>query len=95
MDGALLALSGLALSRVVARVRGSVLHELAAFAVAALLVYGVLNAVQDGWFEQVVKRGWTDATVPSFLRPGLTGAWLLLVAAVVVAYAVIRRLRSR
>jgi hypothetical protein len=93
MDGALLALSGIALSRVVARVPGRVLHELASFAVAALLVYGVLNAAQDWWFEQVVKRGWTDWTLPSFLRPGLSWGWLILIAATLAAYAGVRRLR--
>jgi hypothetical protein len=93
VDGALLALSGIALSRVVARVPGRVLHELASFAAAALLVYGVLNAAQDWWFEQVVKRGWSEWTLPSFLRPGLTWGWLLLVALVLVAYAGLRRLR--
>jgi hypothetical protein len=95
MDGALLAVSGLALSRVVARVPGRLLHELAAFAAAALIVYGVLNAAQDWWFEQVVKRGWTDASLPSFLRPGLTWGWLILVAATLALYAGMRRLRPR
>jgi hypothetical protein len=94
MDGALLALSGLALSRVVARLPGRA-HELAAFAVAALLVYGALNAAQDWWFEQVVKRGWTDWTLPSFLRPGLSCGWLVLIAATLAAYAGLRRLRPR
>ncbi len=95
MDGALLALSGIALSRVVARVAGRVLHELAAFAAAALLVYGVLNAAQDWWFEQVVKRGWTDASLPSFLRPGLTVGWLVLIVGVLAVYAAMRRLTPR
>jgi hypothetical protein len=71
MDGTLLALTGLALSRVVPDVAGRIGRQLLALAVSALFVYGVLNAAQDDWFEQVVKRGWTDAALPSFLRPGL------------------------
>jgi hypothetical protein len=93
MDGTLCVLSGLALSRVVRDVARPLLHELAAFAAGALIVYGALNAANDGWDEQVWKRGWTDYMLPSFLRPGLTWAFLILLIGVVAAFALMRRLR--
>ena len=91
MDGTLCVLSGLALSRVVKDVSGRVLHELGALAVAVLVVYGALNAANDVWDEQVWKRGWTDTMLPSFLRPGLTWGFLILLVGVAVAFAVVRR----
>jgi hypothetical protein len=40
---------------------------------------------QDGWNEQVVKRGWTATTLPNVLTPKLTVAWLgVLVAGALV-----------
>ncbi|MBD0349431.1 MAG: hypothetical protein ICV59_09795 [Thermoleophilia bacterium] len=86
-DGALLAVTAILLSRVIRDVRGRRLRRALALAVAALLVYGLLNAAQDFWLEQVVKRGSTDERLPSFLRPGLTWAWACMVAAAVAVYA--------
>ena len=93
MDGTLCVLAGLALSRVVKDVSGRGLHELAAFAVGALLAYGALNAANDVWDEQVWKRGWTDTMLPSFLRPGLTWGFVILLVGVAAAFALVRRLR--
>jgi hypothetical protein len=96
MDGTLLTLTGLALSRVVPELGSRSLRRLLAVAVSALVVYGLLNAAQDAWFEQVVKRGWTDTTLPSFLRPALDWAWAFLVVAVAAVYALLcRRLERR
>jgi len=92
MDGTLCVLSGLAFSRVVKDVPRGVLHELAAFAAGTLLVYGALNAANDAWDEQVWKRGWTNWMLPSFLRPGLTWGFLVLLIGVAVAFALVRRL---
>jgi hypothetical protein len=95
MDGTLLALTGLALSRVVADLRSPARRQLLAVLVSALFVYGVLNAAQDDWYEQVVKRGWTDAALPSFLRPALTWAWAFLLAATAVVYGTVGRRLAR
>lgn len=81
MDGALLALSALALSRVVADVRTRFLHGAFALYVALMLAYGLVNAVQDFWFEQLVKRGTTSLEIPSMIVPKASWAWLALVAA--------------
>jgi hypothetical protein len=95
MDGTLLALAGLALSRAVPDLHRAGLRRLLALVVSALLVYGVLNAAQDFWFEQVVKRGWTDAALPSFLRPSLGWPWAILICAVAAGYALVFRRLER
>jgi len=47
---------------------------------------------QDGWHEQVVKRGWTSRGIPSVLTPKLTLAWLgVLVAAALIHLLWFRR----
>ncbi|MDX6535427.1 MAG: hypothetical protein QOF68_3171 [Gaiellales bacterium] len=58
---------------------------------ALMLCYGVMIWAQDGWNEQVIKRGWTDTGVPSVLTPRLTIAW----AAVIVAAAAVHVLWFR
>jgi len=81
MDGALLALGALALSRLPPWFAGRRLATTASTVLALLLVYGVANLVQDDWLEQVVKRGWTDSRIPSFAPPQLSFGWGLIVAA--------------
>lgn len=95
--GVLLALSALALSRVVPRLPRSRPASVLSAYVALMLVYGVANAVQDDWHEQVVKRGTTDVKIPSVLLPGATVAWavLLLTAAAVEILWFRRERRAR
>jgi hypothetical protein len=85
--GSLLLLSGLVLSRV--QVAGRLRNWLLG-ATAALVAYGAVNAAQDFWTEQLVKRGTVHWAIPSALYPGLKpvtvvtlalaglAAWLLL-----------------
>lgn len=73
-DGTVLVLCGLLLSRV-ARTRAS------QGLLALMFVYGVANAAQDFWLEQVVKRGWLDASLPSVIVPKPSFAWLVILAA--------------
>jgi hypothetical protein len=85
-DGALLVLTTLLLSRVAVERRGL---RIATFAyLGTMLAYGGVNFVQDAWNEQVVKRGWTEAGIPSALLPGVRPIWgivtLLAVAATVL-----------
>lgn len=79
-DGMLLALSALLLSRV-ARSR-----PLRAY-VSLMFVYGVANALQDAWFEQLVKRGTTELEIPSVLLPKVSLAWAVLVTAAAALFA--------
>jgi hypothetical protein len=79
-DGTLLALAALALSRQTGRVRPR-LRAALGFYLALMLVYGLANALQDFWLEQLVKRGATTLELPSMLRPSLTPAWAAIVAA--------------
>src|ERR687886_389220 len=48
------------------------------------IAYGLANTAQDGWLEQVAKRGWTTHVIPSVLRPALTLAWLGIALAAAV-----------
>ena len=41
-----------------------------------MLCYGLTVTAQDGWHEQVVKRGWTLTGLPDVLTPKLPPGWL-------------------
>ena len=43
------------------------------------LAEGLVNAAQDAWTEQVVKRGWTTDAIPNALHPAANAAWLAIV----------------
>jgi hypothetical protein len=61
-----------------------------------LLCYGVAVSANDGWNEQVVKRGWVHTQIPSVLTPSLTVAWaVLLVSAAAVHLLWFHRQRLR
>ena len=81
MDGSLLALSALALSRVVPQIRTRFLHAAFGLYVALMFAYGLANAVQDFWLEQLVKRGTTSLEIPSLIVPKASWPWAALVAA--------------
>lgn len=89
-DGALLFLTALLLSRARVPERRPRL-ALTAY-LGAMLAYGAVNFVQDLWHEQVVKRGWTDASIPSALVPGMRPVWLVIIA--LAAFATVALLRE-
>lgn len=94
MDGTLLALTALALSRVLPQLRREWLRLALAAYLSLMLVYGLANAAQDFWLEQVVKRDWTDERIPTVIRPSLSVEWavlLVLAAAVYVSWLWLRR----
>ena len=74
--GSLLLLSALVLSRVQAAGR---LRIWLLGGTAALAAYGAVNAMQDFWQEQLVKRGTVDWAIPSALYPGLKPVTLVTV----------------
>jgi hypothetical protein len=65
--GSVMLLSALLLSRVQA---GGRLRIWLLVGTAALAAYGAVNATQDFWQEQLVKRGTVDWAIPSALYPG-------------------------
>jgi hypothetical protein len=78
--GVVLAVAALLLSRVPAG------RALRAY-LSLMLAYGLANAFQDGWNEQLWKRGWVDSRVADVIRPDLTWGWLVIVVAAAVVYA--------
>jgi hypothetical protein len=91
MDGFLLLITALLLSRLVGGIRQPALRALTAFYLALMLVYGATNQVQDLWTEQIVKRGWTDWEIPNVLHPTASAAWAAMVAVAVLFYFVLFR----
>jgi hypothetical protein len=80
-DGAYLAFAALLLTRALPSVRRPRLRATLSAYLALLLAYALANALQDGWTEQVVKRGWTHHAIPSLLRPDANFWWAGIVAA--------------
>jgi hypothetical protein len=88
MDGVLLVLTALALTRPLGLMARTGLRTLLAFYLALMLVYGFALALEDFWLEQLVKRGATGHRLPNMIRPELNPAWgALLAAAALVAWA--------
>jgi hypothetical protein len=99
MDGLLLVLSALLLSRAVRQLRSRFVRALVAAYLALMFCYGLGNILNDLWGEQIVKRGWTEWQIPTVLEPRATGAWGVIVLATMVVWALSawwsRRPRSR
>lgn len=79
LNGVLLVLTALALSRVLGGVRRPLLRDALAGYLALLLAYGFGNIANDFWTEQVFKRGWAHWIWPSVLEPKADWSWLVLV----------------
>jgi hypothetical protein len=93
LEGTLLVITALLLSRMLGAVRSRRLHAALGFACALLIAYGVGNVANDFWTEQVVKRGWTTWFVPNVLEPGATIAWGVILASAVALWLVAFRPR--
>jgi hypothetical protein len=90
MDGTLLALTAIVLSRVLGDLYPRLRRPLGLY-LGALLVYGLANVANDFWLEQLVKRGVTSWEVPSFLVPSLNLPWLVLFLLAASAYVLLFR----
>jgi hypothetical protein len=93
IDGILLAAIALGLRRVLPELRPTRLRGVLGVYLALMLAYGSLVALNDGWNEQIVKRGWTDVGTPKVLNPGATLDTALLIAITVVLYLTVFRVR--
>jgi hypothetical protein len=96
MDGVLLAFAALLLVPLARRIRAPALRLLVGLYLGLEIAYGLANTAQDGWLEQVAKRGWTTHVIPSVLRPALTLPWLgIALAAAVFAALILRPVPAR
>jgi hypothetical protein len=95
MNGVLLAAAALILSRALVRVRAGWLRQALAGYLALLLAYGLGNAVQDFWLEQIVKRGLTSFQLPMVLSPALNWGWAAVLLVAVAVYALAFRPLAR
>jgi hypothetical protein len=89
MDGTLIALSALLLSR--PRIAAGRLQGVSRALVALAFSYGIVNCVQDFWHEQLVKRGWLDWSIPSAITPKLAWIWLVILVLGALTAVVLRR----
>jgi hypothetical protein len=94
LDGFLLAVSALLLSRLTGTICRPVLRAATAVYLALMLVYALTNMANDLWTEQVVKRGWTDWQIPDVLQPSASAAWAAMIGVAVVFYFLLFRPRA-
>jgi hypothetical protein len=93
IDGIVLAATALGLRRVLPRMRRTRLRGVLGAYLALMTAYGVLVALNDGWNEQIVKRGWTTVGTPKVLNPGPNPSTALLAAAAAVLFLAAFRVR--
>jgi hypothetical protein len=86
LDGFLLAVTALLLSRLLGGIRRRGLRTVTAAYLSLMLVYGLTNMANDLWSEQVVKRSWTTWQIPDVLSPKPSAAWAAMIACAVVVY---------
>jgi TolB protein len=78
MDGTLLVLAALLLSRSLAAIPPRLRTAMAIY-LGILLAYGLGNVLNDAWLEQLVKRGWSSFSMPSVLLPAANLPWGVIV----------------
>ena len=93
LDGFLLAIGVLLLSRLLGTIRHPLLRTATAAYLSLMLVYGLTNMANDLWAEQVVKRGWTDWEIPDVLQPSASFAWAAMIGVAAVFCATLFRPR--
>ena len=94
LDGWLLVVTALLLRPALARMRPTRLRPVLAGYLALLFCYGVMVSANDGWNEQLVKRGSTSRNLPSVLSPALNYGTAILIVAAVIVYFVAFRVRT-
>ena len=94
LDGFLLVVTALLLSRLLGGIRGPKLRAVTGAYLALMLVYGLTNMANDLWTEQVVKRGWTSWQIPDVLHPEASAAWAAMLAVAALIYFASFRTRS-
>jgi len=90
MEGLLLVVTALLLTRELGRMRATWLRTALALYLSLMIAYGLGNMANDGWLEQVVKRGWSDWEIPGVIHPGFTWMWGLIILVGAAIYALLR-----
>jgi hypothetical protein len=88
MDGVLLVMTALLLSRLVASVRATWLRRTLGAYLALMFCYGIGEIANDFWLEQVVKRGWTGWEIPDVTTPKASVAWGVILLAAVALWTI-------
>jgi hypothetical protein len=52
-------------------------------------------AANDGWNEQIVKRGWTSFGLPDVITPAASAGWAILIVAAALLYLTAFRVRPQ
>ncbi len=91
--GVYLAVTALALTRVLPQVAGR-LRGVLAFYLSLMFVYAIGLVIEDGWGEQVVARDWASWKIPSVLEPKPSVAWAVVLATAVVLDVLLLRPRA-
>jgi hypothetical protein len=91
--GVYLALTALALTRVLPQVSGR-LRAVLTFYFSLMLVYGIAIVAEDAWGEQVVARDWASWRIPNVLEPKVTGAWVVVLAVAAAVHLFLLRPRA-
>jgi len=94
LEGTLLVITGLLLSRLLGAVRSTRLHAASGFFCALLIAYGLGNIANDFWLEQVVKRGWTRHFLPDVLEPKVNWGWLAILVGALALWLIAFRPRT-
>jgi hypothetical protein len=96
MDGVLLTFAALLLVPLARRIRAPALRLLVGLYLGLEIAYGLANAAQDAWLEQVAKRGWTTHVIPSVLHPAFDLSWLgIAVVAAAFSALILRPVPAR
>ena len=93
LDGTLVALAGLLLSRALPSFRHRRLAMVTSPLLALGVAWGMANALQDFTLEQLWKRGTIDWKPPNVLLPAISWGWLAALAAAVLVELAFRRER--
>lgn len=89
IDGVLLAITALVLLPALLQIGRAWLRRALAGYLALMFDYGLANAAQDFWYEQIVRRGWVDTRIPDVLWPAATPAWGLMLLAAIAVWPII------
>ena len=93
LQGTLLVITALLLSRMLGAIRSSRLHVASGLALALLIAYGIGDIANDAWLEQVVKRYWTTTTLPDVQIPAANVGWLAILVGATLLWLVAFRPR--